>query len=192
MKINSKQVNTIQDLIKIRKWSDIWWVIVQKFYLKMGINTILMFARNVSMSKLCFHGCNYLHNQSKLVMRILMLSACILFGSFLYGNSQDLKTAFAKGDVETISLYLGSSIEICYLDEVDFYDQKKARAMLTSFFKENIPTAYKEIHSGSSKGSSYYTIGLLTTNKGQYRVYLYFKKDQQDLTIQEIRFDLEN
>jgi hypothetical protein len=143
------------------------------------------------MSKECFHGCKHLLNQLKLIMRLL-LSVTILFVSVLSGISQDLKTALGKGDVETISQYLGPSTEICYLDEVDFYDQKKARAMLTSFFNENLPSAYKEIHSGSSKGSSYYTIGLLSTNKGQFRVYLYFKKDQEQLTIQEIRFDQEN
>ena len=122
-------------------------------------------------------------------MKYLAILLLLTGGFVLRGFAQDFEAALAKGDVETISKYLDQSTEICFRDEIDFYDKNQASTFLRKFFANNKPLAYKHMHKGSSKGNSHYTIGSLSTDKGMYRVYLYFRKDADLVRIREIRFD---
>ncbi len=153
-------------------------------------NTILRLSGNVNYTNQCSKGCrkatSCLKSEDKMKHFAIILFIAIYSTN---GWSQDFETALSKGDVTTISQYLDKSTEICYRDEIDFYDRSQATSFLKKFYAEHKPISYKPMHKGSSKGNSHYTIGALTTDKGTYRVYLYFRKDSDQVRIQEIRFD---
>lgn len=124
-------------------------------------------------------------------MKFLFLSALLMISNILYSTAQDLAKAFAKGDAETISFFLANNVEICLKNEVNLYTKSSAKNKLSQFFSENTPKAYQEIHQGNSKGNSSYTIGLLSTQNGTYRIYLYFTRMNDDIKINEIRLEEE-
>ena len=123
-----------------------------------------------------------------------MKSLFLLFGlstilPFSLSLEQDLAKALAQGDVNTLVSYFDRNVEICMLEKTDFVSQREAKQILQTFFEEHSPSSYQQIHRGDSKGTSSYTIGLLTTQSGDYRIYLYYAHQNSKITIKEIRVD---
>jgi len=118
-----------------------------------------------------------------------------LFPALLASATQDLDNiskAISKGDVEALSTYFDSNIEISILDEEDFYDKGQAKAVIKKFFNRNQPKSFNLVHKGSSKGKdSKYFIGNLRAGGNTYRGYVYMKVSNGKPLIQELRFDEE-
>ena len=118
-----------------------------------------------------------------------------LFPAFLVSANQgldDISKAISKGDVEALSSYFDSNVEISILDEEDFYNKSQAKDVVKKFFTRNQPKSFNLVHKGSSKGKdSKYFIGNLTAGGNTYRVYVYMKVFNGKPLIQELRFDEE-
>jgi hypothetical protein len=109
--------------------------------------------------------------------------------SAMSGQS-DLYSALGKGDVAGISKYFDKEVELSILDREGLLNKEGAEARLREFFTSYPAKGYKPMHSGSSKTQeSTYSIGELTTEKGVFRVYVYFTRDAERRTVAELRFE---
>lgn len=107
-------------------------------------------------------------------------------------NLDSITQALGKGNVEVLYSYFDESVEISVSDEEDVYDKATAKSILNSFFTENKPAKFDQVHTGTSKGQdSVYCIGNLTTTNKSYRVYVFLRVENNQQFIQELRFDEE-
>ena len=122
-----------------------------------------------------------------------LVAISLLFITII-GYSQEkmdaIFSALGTGDVEILAEYLHPRAEVHLLDRVSVYDKPKSIAALKRFYNQNTPSEYKKIHRGASRArNSLYSIGKLSTSNGDFRVYLYVKRVNEKVFIQEIRFD---
>ena len=121
---------------------------------------------------------------------LILLTSINLFSSGISEERQELAKALATGDATTIAAYFDQNVEVCLLDQTQLLNANQAKNLLEEFFTKNSPSSYQQIHKGDSRGTSSYTIGLLTTQTGVYRIYLYYTLDHSVIRIKELRVDL--
>ena len=124
-------------------------------------------------------------------MKFLILFAFILFSFSGISQNREISEALGKGNVNTLKPYLDNRVEVALEGEVNFYESKVALGVLENFFQTIKPRDYKSMHTGSSRGNSSYAIGRLISDGGDFRVYLYFVREQDQWFLQELRFDKE-
>lgn len=116
------------------------------------------------------------------------------FGFNLFAQNKSIYLdAIAKADVQGLSQYFDSRIELCINNKIEYLDQQAASNSLKAFFDANPPKSCQAIHKGSSKDKgSVYTIGSMMTTAGKaFRVYLYIEEGTGKASIKEIRIDKE-
>ena len=107
-------------------------------------------------------------------------------------NLQDITEAIGSGDIESLSKYFDSTLEVSIMDNEKTYSRTEAADIVKSFFNTNKPKAFNAVHKGTSRESNdQYCIGNLAATGGNYRVYIYLKVSGNNLTIKELRFDKE-
>jgi hypothetical protein len=113
-----------------------------------------------------------------------------VFFSIVAFSQNNFDDALRQGNAEAIAVYLNHEIEFCIFDKEDIFDKKTATAQLNKFFQDYRVKAYKQVHVGTSKGKqSNYSIGNLITDKGNFRVYIYFNLVNGKKHIQELRIE---
>ena len=70
-------------------------------------------------------------------------------------------------------------------------DRQGAQKALTAFFTDNPVQGFKLNHE-SKRDESGFMIGTLTTGNGTWRVHCFFKKEQNQYCIHQIRIDPNN
>ena len=113
--------------------------------------------------------------------------------SFLNLSELDvIATALQSGDTNTLATYFDKQVEISVLDQEDLYDQATAKQVIATFFANNKPLTFDQVHKGTSQGeNSMYFIGNLTTASKTFRVYVFLKVEGKKHLIQELRIDEE-
>ncbi|MEM7572979.1 MAG: DUF4783 domain-containing protein [Bacteroidota bacterium] len=125
-----------------------------------------------------------------LIVSLLVLPS--LMAQSAGGGIDDISRALAQGDVSVLSNYFDAEVELSILDEEDTYGKTDAMAMVSSFFGDNSPKGFTQVHQGTSRGSeAEYCIGDLSTASGNFRVYIYLANVGNKQLIQELRFDRE-
>ncbi len=128
-------------------------------------------------------------------MRII--AAIILFialsgTNYLSAQSADIPDeitlAFKAGNVDVLSKYLNSTVELVLLDKEDFYTKKIAEGILKDFFRDYPTNDFIIKHKGGRTASSY-AIGNLHTGKGNFRVYFLIKKTDSKPLIHQLRIE---
>jgi hypothetical protein len=124
---------------------------------------------------------------------LLILLLAIPMFSFTAGEGASIDAitkALSSGDAETLGSFFDESVEVAILDVEDIYDKPEAVKKVKSFFTQNKPSAFSQVHQGSSKGKdSQYCIGNMTAGGKTFRVYVYLGNTGSKTLIQEIRFD---
>jgi len=113
--------------------------------------------------------------------------------SFLNLSELDvIATALQSGDTNTLATYFDEQVEISVLDKEDLYDKATAKQVIATFFANNKPLTFDQVHKGTSQGeNSMYFIGNLTTASKTFRVYVFLKVEGKKHLIQELRIDKE-
>ncbi|MEM6395984.1 MAG: DUF4783 domain-containing protein [Bacteroidota bacterium] len=125
-----------------------------------------------------------------LIVSLLLFPA--LSAQVSSGSMDDIAVALRQGDVATLSNYFDAQVDLSIAGEEDTYSKSDATSMLRSFFGTNTPSAFSQVHSGTSAGDeAEYSIGDLATSGGNYRVYVYLANAGGKQVIQELRFDEE-
>ncbi len=113
-------------------------------------------------------------------------------------NAQDqtripsgIAAAFKTGNASDLSKYINSTVELLLLEKEDFYKKNVAETILKDFFSDYRPKDFVIRHEGG-QNQAHYAIGILKTEKGDFRVYFLLKKVDQELLIHQIRIESEN
>lgn len=136
---------------------------------------------------------------TKKVMRIRsQLSIAVLILSTISLKAQDqtkipagISNAFKAGNASDMSRFINSTVELLLLDKEDFYKRNVAETILKDFFTEYKPKDFVISHEGH-QNEAHYAIGILKTEKGDFRVYFLLKKVDQELLIHKIRIEPDN
>jgi|SRR5690606_30910443 len=123
--------------------------------------------------------------------------ACILVGLLLFAPAtgqpelDNVSKALHLGDVTNIARYFENLVEVSISNEQSTYSKTQAERVLDNFFTKNKVRDFVVKHKGNSESSNLlFLIGDLSTDKGEYRVYLMFKKKRDNsYTLAEIRID---
>jgi hypothetical protein len=102
-----------------------------------------------------------------------------------------ISIAIKAGNASELTKFMNSTIEVLLLDKEDFYKKNVAEAILKDFFN-NYPTKDFIIRHQGAKNDAQYAIGILKTERGDFRVYFLLKKVDQELLIHQIRIESEN
>lgn len=131
-------------------------------------------------------------------MSFMRVISIILFISALSGQVQlsgqsvdipdEITLAFKAGNVEVLSGYLNSTVELVLLDKEDFYTRNIAEGILKDFFREH-PTVDFVIKHKGGRSESAYAIGNLKTLKGNFRVYFLIKTIDSKPLIHQLRIE---
>lgn len=124
----------------------------------------------------------------KQLMLVLLATGSLFWASD--ANLDGISKAMKSGDATALSQYFDEDVELTILNDVDILSKQSAKKEIESFFKENAPSGYAQLHQGTSKGQrGQYSIGNLTTKNGKFRVYIYMKVEGDKHLIQELRFE---
>jgi hypothetical protein len=126
-------------------------------------------------------------------MKNILVVLFLVFSVITSANpvSDNLATAFKKGDATEISTYFGTSVDLSIPGNEGVYSQTQAKLILKTFFLKNIPSDFEVVHNGKSKNNSHYSIGNLTTTKGTFRTYILYKEVNTKITILELKIEAE-
>ena len=95
--------------------------------------------------------------------------------------------ALVKEDVQSISSQFANNVELCVPGKQGSYPKSEATGLLGAFFDAYAVKSYKQMHAGSSKDKgSNYSIGELSTDKGAFRVYIYYDESTGKQLIKEL------
>jgi hypothetical protein len=126
------------------------------------------------------------------------LSIAVLILSIISLKAQDqtkipigISTAFKAGNSSNLSRYINTTVELLLLEKEDFYKKNVAETILKDFFTEYKPKDFVIRHEGH-QNEAHYAIGILKTEKGDFRVYFLLKKVDRDLLIHQIRIEPDN
>lgn len=98
--------------------------------------------------------------------------------------------ALSSGDADALGSFFDESVEVAILGDEDIYDKSEAVQKVKIFFGKNKPSAFSQVHQGSSKGNdSQYCIGNMKAGSSTFRVYVYLGNNGGKKLIQELRFD---
>lgn len=126
------------------------------------------------------------------IIAVIMICFALSGMDNTYGQSADIPDeitlAFKAGNVEALSEYLNSTVELVLPDREDFYTSKIAEGILKKFFSEH-PTLDFIIKHKGGRAESTYAIGNLKTSKGNFRVYFLIKKIDSKPLIHQLRIE---
>jgi hypothetical protein len=100
----------------------------------------------------------------------------------------EITLAFKAGNVDVLSGYLNSTVELVLLEKEDFYTRNIAEGILKDFFREH-PTIDFVIKHKGGRAESAYAIGNLRTRNGNFRVYFLIKKVDSKPLIHQLRIE---
>ena len=122
------------------------------------------------------------------IMRITQLAglfALFILPSFVLGQSSGVESALQKGNAADLGVHFAKAVDLSLPDTEDTFSPDKAVEQLSAFFSAQVVKGYKRVHfSAAQQGRAKYSIGDLYTEKGTYRITLYF--DSAD-KITEVR-----
>ncbi len=124
----------------------------------------------------------------KTIGKSLLISGLLM--SFTVGNPfNNVVSALKKGNVDELSHYFDSMVEITLPSNANSYSKSQAMVILKEFFANNTVKNFRLIHKGNSGEGSSFGIGNLETEKGIYRTTFFFREKGDSFVIQELRFE---
>ncbi len=104
--------------------------------------------------------------------------------------SERLYNQLSKGDTGDMYKNLSEIVYIQLEGEKGAYSKKQAKAVLDKFFNYNKPKSFKLLFDRYKEENSLkYSIGKLSTIKGNFRVYLLIKVEGDQYLIKQIRLE---
>lgn len=103
-----------------------------------------------------------------------------------------LTDAFKLGNAAKLSMYMGEKpVEIITSEGTKDYSKPDATKFMTDFFADNKVKTFSINHQGKRNGSGF-IVGTLTASGGTYRINCFFKKENDNYLIHQIRIDKTN
>lgn len=117
----------------------------------------------------------------------MIVSAKELFGQeFL----KKIEVSFKNGNAKEISQYFDKYIDITLYDKVNTYNKIQAEFVLQNFFSKIEPKDITNVNKGFSQSNlTLYSIFTLTSNSGNYQIYMFFLIRNNMYLLREIRIE---
>jgi len=125
----------------------------------------------------------------KLILTLVLITGSAYLSAQQITMPADISLAFKAGNVDKLSEYLNSTVELVILGKEDFYKKSVAEGIIRDFFKEYPATEFVIKHQGGPN-DAYYAIGDLTTKKGSFRVYFLIKRVNSKPLIHQLRIEV--
>ena len=124
-------------------------------------------------------------------MRKLFVVLFVFFSLSLFALPlpTSIITALKSGNSSELAKYMDSSIDLSIPGNEGAFSKSQSELILKNFFIKNQPTSFKVMHNGDSKNNTHFSIGNLTTSKGDFRVYILYKETGSVFTIIELRIE---
>ena len=121
--------------------------------------------------------------------KAILIIAIALFATTANAQEQ-LQKAFEQEDASLLSSHFDDRVDMLVMNKDNNYSREEAIQLMESFFKVHAVHSFKKMHSGASRGQgSNYQIHHLDTDKGAYRVYIYYNSDSGSKRINELRIE---
>lgn len=101
---------------------------------------------------------------------------------------EEVNHAIEKANVSGISKYFDNAISLTLHNHQSIYSRSQAEMILREFFEKNMPTHFQMSHSGE-EAHTRFVIGILSTSKGQFRLYYALKLKDEKYFFIEIRIE---
>jgi hypothetical protein len=118
---------------------------------------------------------------------VLAAIALILISYRSFDNMDAVIAAIRSGNVNQLSSFFDSRVDISLPDKSDTYSKTQAEMVIGDFFNNNVVENFKITQQGES-GGILFCAGTLQTRSGNYRITLFFKHKGDKHFLQEIRF----
>ena len=113
-----------------------------------------------------------------------------LSSSVLYAQRipEEMIRAFTKGDVEILSGYFHERLQVNITNKEFTCSKAQAKEILRDFFSKNKPGSFKIVFEGGKEDSNF-SIAILVTSSGNYRVNIFFKKIDDNYLVHLLRIE---
>jgi len=106
------------------------------------------------------------------------------------GNSEP-SSSLKNNKIDQFTSFFNTTIDLNIPSAKANYSDNQAKILVQNFFQEAKVKRYTAQHNGGGNGRPYYEIGKLETERGNYRTYLLFQKNNETITIIEFRIEQE-
>lgn len=105
------------------------------------------------------------------------------------GEKDAISAAIKSGDPQKIAVYFMPSVDLTVESAEDVYSKDQAEMIIRKFFENHIPKDFTLKHEGKSKLEDHYYIGTLKTDKNDYRLTFFLKKNEGEFRIKQMRIE---
>jgi hypothetical protein len=107
--------------------------------------------------------------------------------------SDDVANAMKTGNASNVAKFFPANVDLKVFNKEDVYSKAQAELILKDFFAKNPIKSFAVIHKGTSKNGDQFAIGTYETTAGKkFRTYFLFKKEGSGLTMQQLRFEVQD
>jgi hypothetical protein len=99
-----------------------------------------------------------------------------------------MKAALKDGDASALAKQFNQQIDVTINGNQATYSKSQAEIVFRDFFRDNPPSEFSIMHTGSSKGGLQFAIGKYTSKKINYSVLMRVKETGNARLIHEISF----
>lgn len=125
-------------------------------------------------------------------MKILNTLLLLLITTYCVAQADITPTvtaALKKGDAVALAGMMMPQIELTLNGQDNNVPKADAQKLLTNFFRDYSITNFTVKHQGTSKLDDQYRIGDMTTNKGNFRVTFFMKKNGTAMQIRQLKIE---
>ena len=124
----------------------------------------------------------------KSVLGLAVMTVALVLVSFRPDyNIDDIAGAMRAGNINQLSRYLDTRVDISLPEKSDTYSKSQAEMIIRDFFNTNVVRNFLVKNKGENGGSEF-CIGVLQTRNGDYRTTLFIRQKGDRLLLQELRF----
>ncbi len=104
----------------------------------------------------------------------------------IFAQNKKIVESLANKDLSVLENMMNDQIDFCINDGQKLVSKKEAIASTLAFLNGLNIKSSRKIHTGDSKAQgTYYEVGKLKTDKGAFRVFIYYENDK----VVEFRID---
>lgn len=124
--------------------------------------------------------------------KLFLFLLIVCSGSAVLGQNVEkdaISEAIRLADSKKIAAYFMPSVDLTVESAEDVYSKDQAEMIVRKFFENHVPKSFSLKHEGKSKLDDYYYIGTLNTEKGEFRITFFLKKDESKFRIKQMRIE---
>lgn len=123
----------------------------------------------------------------------IILIAMSISNSFAQSEFvDDVTMAFKSADQRLLSKYFANKIEITLLDQSNVFSKSQAELVMKDFFSKFDPIDFQILYKNNpTNDAARFAIGQLETRSGRFRIYFILKSSENNIYLQEMRFEQE-